>query len=111
MQEGLKPGFSWGSALLLAIVIISVLTTTTLGTVALTYEQLSATDRINNSSVAKVAADSALARLREKIAAGDTSYPEAFNLSRHQSVAVTGSLSNFRPTPRETVYSLEATVL
>ena len=57
-----------GSALLLAVMIIAVLTTSTLGAIALRFDQLTSTDRINNSAVAKIAADSALIKLKEKLA-------------------------------------------
>lgn len=100
-----------GSALLLAIMVISVLTTTTLGAIAIRFDQLLATDRITSASKAKLAADSGLVKLREKLSTAQTSFaPEAYDLTSEESVNIPPQ-GRFRPNPRHSVYSLESQVI
>lgn len=107
MRKQLQPG----SALLLAIMVISVLTTTTLGAIAIRFDQLLATDRITNASKAKLAADSGLVKLREKLAAAQTTFnPQAYDITGEESVTIPAQ-GRFRPNPRHSVYSLESQVI
>gem|GEM_PF-1829947 len=96
--------------MILALVVISLLTTTTLGAVAITFDRLMATNRIKDSEVAKTAADAGLA---DFVASGGqvTPSPKGFNLSRNEAVDVGSSTDSFRPNPRESVYSVESNPL
>ncbi|QQG49831.1 MAG: hypothetical protein HZB70_03475 [Candidatus Berkelbacteria bacterium] len=98
----LKPG----SILLLTVMVIAVLTTTTLGAVAIRFDQLSSTDKINNSAVAKLAADSGLAKLKEKLELGTAVDPTIYDLDKNQeSTGV--DLTKYKPSPRSIVSSYE----
>lgn len=104
---------SVGSALLLAVVTVSVLTTTTLGTFAVAYDQLSSTNKVNNASTAKLAADSGLAKLKKNLLGGNVgvTYPDAFNLTDGVAVGnLPADLAPFRPSPRDAVYAVESSV-
>ncbi len=102
-----------GSILLLTVMVIAILTTTTLGAVAIRFDQLSATDRINNSSVAKLAADSGLARLKEQIQLNQGNNgtralvtPSVYDLETGESRRV-ADLDSFKPSPRSIVAGYE----
>jgi len=95
-----------GSVLLLTVMIIAVLTTTTLGAIAIRFDQLSATEKINNSAVAKLAADSGLAKVKEKLTAGASIVPTVYDLDRNQeSTGV--DLAKYKPNPRSITSSFE----
>lgn len=96
-----------GSVLLLTVMVIAVLTTTTLGAVAIRFEQLAATDKINNSAVAKLAADSGLAKLREKLSAGTPIVPTIYDLDKNQETTSGVDLATYKPSPRSIVASFE----
>ncbi len=97
-----------GSILLLTVMIMAILTTTTLGALALRFDQLSATDRINNSSVAKLAADSGLVKLKDKLASGQTVSPTAVDLTKSPPTETTlPTTSNFKPNPRSSYATYE----
>ncbi|MDP3992892.1 MAG: hypothetical protein Q8Q05_01620 [bacterium] len=89
------------SALLLTVMIIAILTTTTLASIAVRFDQLASTDKVANATVAKSAADSALVKLKEKLAASATITPTTFDLDKNEETA---SISTpFRPSPRKIV--------
>jgi len=96
--------------MILALVVISLLTTTTLGAVAITFDRLMATNRIKDSEVAKAAADAGLA---DFLASGGQSSPnpKGYSLSKNQQVNVGSSTDSFRPNPRESVYTIETNPL
>lgn len=96
-----------GSALLLTVMVIAVLTTTTLGAVAIRFEQLASTDKINNSAVAKLAADSGLAKLKEKLAASTNVTPTIYDLDKDQETTSGVDLTSYKPSPRSIVSSFE----
>ncbi|MCR4277963.1 MAG: hypothetical protein NUV80_06920 [Candidatus Berkelbacteria bacterium] len=96
-----KPYNSGGSALLLTVMIIAILTTTTLASIAVRFDQLASTDKIANSAVAKSAADSALVKLKEKLAAPTAINPTIFDLDKNEET--TPIPTPFRPSPRKIV--------
>lgn len=97
-----------GSALLLTVMVISLLTTISLGGAAVRYQQYASTDAINDSATAKLAAESGVAALRSALAQGQApSATQAFDLSRNASLASPGQVENFRPNPRNSVYTIE----
>src|SRR3990167_7722212 len=89
-----------GSALLLTVMIIAILTTTTLSSVAVRFDQLAATDKVSNSAVAKSAADSALVKVNEKIADNQAINPTVFDLDSNTESRISTS-SPFPPSPRK----------
>src|SRR3990167_3875662 len=91
------------SALLLTVMIIAILTTTTLASIAVRFDQLAATDKIANASVAKSAADSALIRVKEKLATSGPSSisPTVFDLDANSESSPIPT--PFRPSPRKIV--------
>src|SRR3989344_5222112 len=95
-----------GSALLLTVMIIAILTTTTLSSVAVRFDQLAATDKVSNSAVAKSAADSALVKVKEKIADNQAINPTVFDLDSNTESPISTS-SPFRPSPRKIVSTYE----
>jgi hypothetical protein len=97
-----------GSALLLTVMVISVLTTTTLGVMSIRFDQLSATRRIIDSNAAKAAADSGLAALREQLTSGSVT-TTAFNLNNNSADTNFADSTDYRPNPRNSVYSIEPT--
>lgn len=92
-----------GSALLLTVMIIAILTTTTLASIAVRFDQLASTDKIANATVAKSAADSALVKLKEKLAAGTppATTGTVFDLDKNEET--TPISTPFRPSPRKIV--------
>jgi len=94
-----------GSALLLTVMVVAVLTTMALTSAAVRYSQLASTDRINSAAVAKLAAESGVAELRSRLATGED-MPYAFDLTRSTSVEF-DSVESFNPTPRNSIYSIE----
>lgn len=107
MMQRIRPA----SALLLTVMVISVLTTTTLGTIAIRFDQLAATDRITSAAKAKLAADSGIVALRNKLDTGVSSFaPEAYDLTKQESLTVP-TQGRFRPNPRNSAYSLESQVI
>lgn len=91
-----------GSALLLTVMIIAILTTTTLASVAVRFDQLSSTDRVANSTVAKSAADGALIKVKEKLANNQPIAPTIFDLDANSESALS-TTAPFRPNPRKIV--------
>src|SRR3989344_4298399 len=92
---------SAGSALLLTVMVIAILTTTTLASIAVRFDQLASTDKIANATVAKSAADSSLVKLKEKLAAQTEITPTVFDLDANTE---TPSIQTpFRPSPRKIV--------
>jgi len=90
------------SALLLTVMIISILTTTTLASIAVRFDQLASTDKIANAAVAKSAADSALVKLKEKLATGTVGASTTLeDLDTNTESTVT--TTPFRPNPRKIV--------
>ncbi|MEK7201950.1 MAG: hypothetical protein AAB669_00225 [Patescibacteria group bacterium] len=91
------------SALLLTVMIIAILTTTTLASIAVRFDQLASTDKIANATVAKSAADSALVKLKEKLAAGTppATTGTVFDLDKNEET--TPISTPFRPSPRKIV--------
>ncbi|MDO8649992.1 MAG: hypothetical protein Q7K33_01650, partial [Candidatus Berkelbacteria bacterium] len=94
---------SAGSALLLTVMIIAILTTTTLASIAVRFDQLASTDKIANSVVAKSAADSALVKVKEKLVAGTppTSVGKVFDLDTNEETDLPSG--TYRPSPRKIV--------
>ncbi len=94
---------SAGSVLLLTVMIMAVLTTVTLGSVAIRFDQLTSTDKVSNSSVAKLAADAGLAKLRSQLAAGTApTDPRVLNLDVNKNTddsIASGTTANFKPSP------------
>ncbi len=90
------------SALLLTVMIIAILTTTTLASIAVRFDQLASTDKIANSAVAKSAADSALVKVKEKLAAQTPITPKVFNLDDNTESDLSPT-TPFRPNPRKIV--------
>jgi len=101
-------GDSGGSALLLTVMIIGVLSATTLGTIATRFDQLLSTSAINDSAVAKLAADSGLAKLRQQLAVGSRVDPIGYDLTKttNPETPLTSTL-NYRPNPRSSAFTLE----
>ena len=95
-----------GSALLITVMVVSVLTSMALTGAAVRYEQLASTDKINSATVAKLAAESGVAELRARLASVESNLPYAYDLTRNQALNFTDP-SNFHPTPRNSIYSLE----
>lgn len=93
------------SALLLTVMIIAILTTTTLASIAVRFDQLASTDKVANATVAKSAADSALVKLKEKLAASTTITPTTFDLDKNEETA--SIPTPFRPSPRKIVSTYE----
>lgn len=90
-----------GSALLITVMIMAVLMASTMGAIAVRFDQLASTEKISNSSVAKIAADSGVARLKAKIKAGSAinSTGTTFSISDGAESDVT-SLAAYNPSPR-----------
>lgn len=99
------------SALLLTVMIIAILSSTTLASIAVRFDQLSSTDKIANSAIAKSAADSGLAKLKESLSdTGTVSAPTIYDLETNE--VDTTSLStttNYRPSPKKIVSTYEKT--
>lgn len=93
---------SAGSALLLTVMIIAILTTTTLASIAVRFDQLASTDKIANATVAKSAADSALVKVKEKLATSTAITPTIFDLDGN-SESTLSTTTPFRPSPRKIV--------
>jgi len=95
-----------GSALLLTVMIIAIISSTTLASIAVRFDQLSATDKIANSAIAKSAADSGLAKLKEAIEAGEVQNVNNYDLETDQLTQIPSS-NNYRPSPRKIVTTYE----
>lgn len=97
-----------GSILLLTVMIMAILTTTTLGALALRFDQLSATDRVNNSSVAKLAADSGLVKLKDALTSGQSINPTGVDLTKNPPTQTSlTDTANFKPNPRSSYATYE----
>ena len=90
------------SALLLTVMIIAILTTTTLASIAVRFDQLASTDKIANSAVAKSAADSALVKVKEKLATSTAIDPTVFDLDSNTESTLS-TATPYRPSPRKIV--------
>lgn len=91
---------SSGSILLLTVMIMAVLTTATLGGIAVRFDQLGSTDKVSNSAVAKLAADSGLAKLKNQLATSPPTVARVYNLDKDIDEAIAGNnTSNFKPSP------------
>ena len=100
---------SSGSVLLLTVMLMAVLTTATLGGIAVRFDQLASTDKISSSAVAKLAADSALARLKEKLITGSApTEARVYNLDKNTDDVLAGNdTSAFKPNPLTSFGSYE----
>lgn len=98
---------SVGSALLLAVMVMAVITTSTLGAIALRFDQLTSTDRLNNSAVAKTAADSALARLKTKLGNNQAITPTVFDLENAADNGSAFDPTAYQPNPNKIVASYQ----
>ncbi|MEK7171214.1 MAG: hypothetical protein AAB774_02830 [Patescibacteria group bacterium] len=100
-QDSYRPA----SALLLTVMIIAIISTTTLSSIAIRFDQLSATDRIANAQVAKSAADSALVKLKEQLVANTDVKPTLTDLDANttDTTKTAKEISTYRPNPRKIV--------
>ncbi|HUD20734.1 MAG TPA: hypothetical protein VMQ44_01540, partial [Candidatus Saccharimonadales bacterium] len=103
-----------GSALLLTITIVAVLTVTTLGGIAVKFDQFLATSRIKDSAVAKSAAQSGVELLNQKLATGsglpDNNTAKVYDLTTTTNPETSKSdsdIANLRPNPRKSLVTLQ----
>lgn len=100
-----------GSALLLTLMIISILTATTLGAMAIRFDQFFAITRINDSAVAKIAADGGLSRLKEQLTSGPLTNPLVYDLNPNdpnpEQTVTADRLVNYKPNPRFSSFSIQ----
>ena len=98
---------SSGSVLLLTVMVLAVLTTTTFGAIAVRFDQLAATDKLTNSAVAKLAADSGLAQLRDKLINNQpVSQAYSYNIETAQENQI-ATTAGYRPNPRSSYATYE----
>lgn len=109
MTRSLHPG----SALLLTVVVISLLTTTTLGALAVRFDQLASTSKVNSSGVARLAAEAGVNYLKGELAAGNSALTAGQTLTydltqTKASTLTTGqSSATYRPNPRDSAFAVE----
>ena len=94
------------SVLLLTVVIVGLLTTMALGSAVIRFDQLTITDRINNSAVAKASAESGIQFLQNQ----DANYLSGLStvghdLTKSQNLSVT-DLNTFKPSPSHSTYAI-----
>ncbi len=96
------------SVLLLTVMTMAILTTTTLGAIALRFQQLTSTDQVTNGEVAKLAAQSGLVKLKDKLATGSSFNPTTLDLSSNTPTEKTvTSTDAYKPNARHVATSYE----
>ncbi len=97
-----------GSALLLTIMVVAIITSMALGGAALRYQQLSATDRIGSSSVAELAAKSGVTDLENTLKSGSSiDAIKGYDLDKNLPTGPISDISTYKPSPRSTLYTVE----
>jgi len=104
-----NPNFKAGSAILITVIVIGLVTSMALSSMVVKFDQFSSTSRINDSSVAKSAADAAIAKIKSKYDDNNESQIQkgAWKVSDTASYGAFESSDTFKPQPSQSVYSIE----